>query len=208
MGTTTEFDLDLVVPDTSRSLADGTIAAWRNQGRRLNAIYAETLERFCKQFDVLADIPFRNIPEPLRNILMNGTSGAEHKQYAADFEGVLPNLRKRWETTQSESAKQRLHAFIGESPCERCGGTRLTEQALCVRIGGVNIADVLRMTITTAAVFFDKLTLTAPLAKQQRRGNGHGCMLSANAVSVPGLWRHRSSVPLAWGYRIIPAAIR
>ena len=201
LGTTTEFDLDLVVPDTSRSLADGTIAAWRNQGRRLNAIYAETLERFCKQFDVLADIPFRNIPEPLRNVLMNGISKAEHKQYAADFEGVLPNLRKRWETTQSESAKQRLHAFIGESPCERCGGTRLTEQALCVRIGGVNIADVLRMTITTAAVFFDKLTLTGeqaviakPLLREIRRRLPFLC-----DVGVGYLTLDRSSTTLSGG---------
>jgi excinuclease ABC subunit A len=157
LGTALEFDPELVVPDPNLSLRDGAIAAWRHQGRRLNAIYAQTIQGFCERFGVLPDIPFRNIPAALGAILMHGTTEEDAGKHGASFEGVLPNLKRRWQTTDSESAKQRLHAFLTEAPCETCGGARLNRQALCVKIEGRGILDVSRMTIRQARQWFGDL---------------------------------------------------
>jgi len=157
LGTTMAFDPELIVPDRNASLADGAIAAWRKQGRKLTAVYADLIRAFCERFGVLPDIPFRNIPEQKVRILWHGTTEADAAEYGATFEGVLPNLRRRWDTTDSESTKQRLHAFMDESPCDSCGGARLGQEALCVRVAGTSIADVARLTIGGAATFFDEL---------------------------------------------------
>jgi len=157
LGTTTEFDTELIVPDPNASLAEGAIAAWRRQGRSLSAVYADMIRQFCERFGVLPDIPFRNIAADKSRILWHGTTEADAAQFGAAFEGVLPNLRRRWQTSESDAAKQRLHAFMAESPCDACGGARLNRRALCVRIAGRSIADVARLTITRAAAFFDEL---------------------------------------------------
>ncbi len=154
LGSALEFDAELVVPDPNVSLRDGAIAAWRHQGRRLNAIYAKTLQEFCERFGVLPDVPFRNIAAPRADILMKGTTADDVQKYGASFEGVLPNLKRRWQTTESESAKQRLHAFLTEAPCEACEGARLNRQAVCVKVAEQTIIDVSRMTIAQAREFF------------------------------------------------------
>ncbi|MBU0718780.1 MAG: excinuclease ABC subunit UvrA, partial [Planctomycetes bacterium] len=158
LGTTSEFDPELIVPNPNLSLVEGAIAAWHHQGKRLNSVYTKLLREFCKQFDVLAEIPFRNIPKDLVDILLRGTTSADAQRYGASFEGVIPNLKRRWEETESESAKQRLHAFLGESSCERCGGSRLHDRARCVKLQGKSIADITRLTIEEARELFDGLT--------------------------------------------------
>ncbi len=164
LGTMLEFDEELVVPDSNRSLRDGAIAAWRNQGRRLNAEYAATIQAFCDRFGVLPDVPFRNISVDAATILMHGSTEADTSRSGAVFEGVMPNLRRRWETTESESARQKLRAFLCESPCEECGGSRLNRQALCAKIDERNIADVSRMTISDARSYFAGLHLAGEAA--------------------------------------------
>jgi len=164
LGTTLEFDPELIIPDPNLSLRDGAIAAWRRQGKRLNVLYTRMLEDFCQRFGLLPDIPFRNIPEPVRRPLLEGTSDADEREFGAAFEGVVPNLKRRWASTDSESAKQRLHAFLSEAPCEKCAGTRLREESRCVKIAESSIADVAAMTIAEARAFFDKLTFTGEAA--------------------------------------------
>ena len=164
LGTALEFDPELVVPEPALSLNDGAIAAWRHQGRRLNAVYAQMVHEFCNRFSVLPDIPFRNIPKPQTDILLNGTTEGDATQYGASFEGVLPNLNRRWRTTESESAKQRLHGFLSEAPCEQCRGARLNQQAVSVKIDGRSIVDVSRMTIAQATAFFKELAFSGEAA--------------------------------------------
>ena len=158
LGTTQEFDLDLVVPDPSVSLKDGAVAAWRSAGRQGGVGYAERIDTYCRHFGVLPDIPFRNIPERLCRILMQGTTPDDVKKFGHDFEGVIPDLAKRWAGAGTEAAKQRLHAFLGEAPCESCHGRRLTEDALCVKIDGKSISDVTTLSIKEAAKLFAHLT--------------------------------------------------
>jgi excinuclease ABC subunit A len=164
LGITLEFDVDLVVPDRNLSLREGAIAAWRHHGRRLSAVYRKMLEDFCRRFGVLWDIPFRNIPEEPARILFYGTDKADAEKYGAQFEGAIPNLKRLWQNTDSESVKKRLHGFLSESPCERCGGARLKKQALCVKIEGKSISDVTQMTVAEATALFDGLTFTGEKA--------------------------------------------
>ena len=159
LGTTLDFDPELIVPDPSASLSDGAIAPWRRQGRQLGTVYAALIREFCERFGVLPDIPFRDITAPLSNILLHGTTPESAEQFGASFEGVIPNLERRWKTTESESAKKRLHTFLSESPCKRCGGARHRVEALCVRVADLTIADVTAMTIGQASAFFHDLTL-------------------------------------------------
>ncbi|MCP4247296.1 MAG: excinuclease ABC subunit UvrA, partial [bacterium] len=175
LGTVLEFDPELVVPDPTRSLSDGAIAAWRKSGKRLAPVYRKTLDEFCAHFGVSPEIPFRNIPEKLSRILMHGTDKQEEKALGASFEGVLPNLRRRWESTDSESVKQRLHGYLSESPCEACVGARLRREALCVLIGQRNLAQICALDIEVARSFFEALTfegqdeeIAAPVLREIR----------------------------------------
>jgi len=159
LGVTLEFDRELVVPNPDLSINDGAVAAWRHQGRRLNAIYAGVIRDFCERFRVPPDTPSRNLPPEAARILMEGTTEDDVRMYGASFEGVLPNLLRRWSTTDSDSAKQRLHAFLEESPCPACSGTRLDRRALCVRLNERTITEISHLTILQASDFFDGLAL-------------------------------------------------
>ncbi len=164
LGTTMQFDTELVVPDRKRSLNDGAIAPWRNQGKRLNDLYARTIKEFCSQFGVLPDTPVRNMDNSEFRILLHGTSPKDEAQFGCSFEGVLPNLSRRWDSTQSASAKQKLHSFLDESPCEACTGQRLRTEALCVKIADRNIADIASATIREALEFFQSLSFSGESA--------------------------------------------
>ena len=157
LGTVLEFDADLIVPDHDLSLSDGAVAAWRHSGKRMNVVYAGMVRDFCAAFGVSPGIPFRNIPAPLAAVLMNGTTPAQAQEYGAAFEGVIPNLRRRWETTDSESVKQRMHGFLSEAACETCHGARLRPEALAVVIAGRNVAEVCGLSVADAGRFFDAL---------------------------------------------------
>ncbi len=187
LGNILEFDADLIVPDTNPSLADGAVQAWRKHGKRMNIYYARMIRQFCKNFGVDADTPFKSLPKPIQRILMHGTNDRDEKKYDSHFEGVIPNLQRRWDNTDSEYVKARLHGYLSEAPCEKCQGSRLREEAVHVFLeadGPLAGKDVGRkldefkdpqrknakarlfpidrvtaLTIEQAADFFDKLTL-------------------------------------------------
>ncbi len=205
LGTTLDFDPELIVPDPNLSLHKGAIAAWRHQGKRLNAIYKQMVHEFCERFEVMPDIPFRNISQDQHRILMYGTTDEDEKQFGAMFEGVMPNLKRRWETTESESAKQRLHSFLDESACQKCSGDRLGERALCVKISGHSIADIMRKTISQARTFFDEISFedeaeaeAKMIAKPLLREIRHRLRFLCD-VGVDYLGLNRSSTTLSGG---------
>ncbi len=129
LGTILEFDAELVVPDESLSLNDGAIAAWRKHGMRFNIFYKRIIRRFCKDFDIKADVPFNTLPKPIQRILLHGTTDADETKYDSHFEGVIPNLQRRWQNTESEWVKEALHEYQSEAPCETCRGARLKVEA-------------------------------------------------------------------------------
>jgi len=159
LGTILEFDPDLIVPDKSVSLENGAIDAWRKGGKRMNIFYNRLVKRFCRKMGIDKSIPFNQIPENYRTILMYGTTHPDVKKYGVSFEGVIPNLNRRWENTTSEYVKTRLTSYLSQHPCRSCDGARLRPEAIAVTIGGKSINQLTALSIEKAQAFFKKLKL-------------------------------------------------
>jgi excinuclease ABC subunit A len=159
LGTILEFDPDLIVPDKSVSLENGAIDAWRKGGKRMNIFYNRLVKRFCRKMGISKSIPFSKIPEKYRTVLMYGTVPADEKKYGVSFEGVIPNLVRRWENTTSEYVKTRLTSYLSQHPCRSCQGARLRPEAIAVTIGGKSINQLTALSIEKAQAFFKKLKL-------------------------------------------------
>ena len=157
LGTILEFDPDLIVPDKSVSLENGAIDAWRKGGKRMNIFYNRLIKRFCRDFGVSKSIPLVKIPAKIRKILMYGTSQTDSDKCNVRFEGVIPNLNKRWKKTSSEYVKARLHSYLSEQACTACDGARLRPEATAVKIDGKNICDITKMSIKNAHEYFSSL---------------------------------------------------
>ncbi len=159
LGTILEFDADLIVPDKTKSLENGAVIAWRKGGKRMNILYNRLTKKFCSAMGISKAMPFEEIPENIKKILMYGTKPEDAKKYGLKFEGVLPNLLRRWNGTASEYVKQRLHSYLSEQPCRSCLGTRLRPEAVAVTIAEKNIHQLTSLSIEKAIVFFRRLKL-------------------------------------------------
>jgi excinuclease ABC subunit A len=163
------IDADLVVPDESITLKRGAIAPW---AKSTSPYYGQTLDAIAKHYGVTTTTKWRDLPEKVRNVILHG-SGSESIRMAYDdglrayevrkpFEGVVPNLERRFKETESEWAREEISRYMGETPCETCGGKRLKPEALAVKIAGSDIADATALSVRDAKVWFgdmpDKLT--------------------------------------------------
>ncbi|MFK7790180.1 MAG: excinuclease ABC subunit UvrA, partial [Phycisphaeraceae bacterium] len=168
LGTVFEFDEDLVISDETLSLTEGAIEPWRKNGKRMNIFYNRLIKKFCSAFDVDAGTSYKSLGKPIKRILMHGTTERDETKYGSSFEGVVPNLQRRFESTDSEFVKHRLSNYLSESSCEKCGRARLRPAALNVFLESgkgktlkrSNIHDVTSMTIEDAAEFFASLKLS------------------------------------------------
>jgi excinuclease ABC subunit A len=158
-----ELDEGLIVPDGDRTLEDGAIAPWR--GHRTGMFYGRALRSFARAFRADLFTPFRKLSREARRILLHGTAPRDRKKYGREFEGVIPNLMRRFENTQSEYVKRRIHGYMSESPCPECGGGRLKPESRAVRVGGKRIHQVVGMTVSEADRYFRALRLS----KEARR---------------------------------------
>ncbi|MHC4428454.1 MAG: excinuclease ABC subunit UvrA, partial [Planctomycetota bacterium] len=165
LGVVSEFDEDLIVSDPSKGVADGAIEPWRRNGRRMNIRYGRTLRRFCAWVGLERTKPFESLPARTRRILMHGTTESDESRLGFSFEGVVPDLRRRYENTDSDFVKEKLRAYMSNASCPGCLGKRLRTESLHVRIrgGGVdlNIAQAAALTIEQAIETFRSLELTA-----------------------------------------------
>ena len=170
LGTMLVFDEDLVVPDPEKSLDDGAIRAWRGTGRRSAIYYKGLLRAVCKHFGAEMETPYKDLPKNMRDVLMNGSGdeemefgfwrgGAWHK-YDKPFEGVIPNLKRRYEESDSDYMREKFTGFMSRLPCTACHGARLRPETLACTVGGASILDVTRMSIRRAAEFFETISLT------------------------------------------------
>ena len=165
LGTILEFDADLIVSDPQLSLSGGVIEAWRHGGKRMNIFYNRLIRQFCRRFNVSPDTPYNRLSKDIRQILLHGTNSDQAEKFGASFEGVIPNLTRRWHSTDSEHVKTRLHSYISAQPCRACDGHRLRTEALHVKIAGLGIHQIVTMTIWQAQQFFNKLKLDAEKQK-------------------------------------------
>jgi excinuclease ABC subunit A len=134
LGTKAEFDEDLMIPDDSVTLQNGAIEPWRKNGPRMNMYYSRVLRTFCRDFGVDYNSPWKTIPKKIRDILLYGTDAKGDEGTGSWFEGVVPHLHRRFENTESEYIKQKLHTYMTEQPCETCRGARLRAETLAVRL--------------------------------------------------------------------------
>ncbi|HLL91184.1 MAG TPA: excinuclease ABC subunit UvrA, partial [Tepidisphaeraceae bacterium] len=134
LGTVFEFDPEMVVPDESLSLENGAIEAWRKNGKRMNVYYSRVLRTFCRDYGVSYSMPFKDVPKKVKDVLLFGSEAKGDNGTGTWFEGIIPNLQRRFENTESEFVKARLHQYMSEQNCDVCCGTRLKKDALAVRL--------------------------------------------------------------------------
>ncbi len=167
LGTKMYFDHEQVVPNPEFSLRDGAIVPWDS---RTGYYYQALLEALSihYQFDIRS--PFAKLPERLQNIILYG-SGEENVQFFYDqgerrhfyekpFEGVIPNLQRRYHETDSDTVRDNLERFMSIVPCPTCEGGRLRPEALHITVGEKNIQQVTDMSIADAEAFFRNLVLS------------------------------------------------
>ncbi len=163
LGTVNEFDESLVVPDPTRSLKEGAIEPWRKNGRRMNIYYGRLLRKFMEAFDVDPKAPVSKMPAATMRFLLHGVPEELVAETGLKFEGVLPNLRRRYETSDSQFVRERMHGYMTASKCGECGGSRLQPAARAVKIDGaretLDISEVTHLTIERAVEFFEDLVL-------------------------------------------------
>jgi len=173
LGTTMHFDPDLIVPDRDKSLSDGAIRPWSTS---TSPYYRQTLESLAKHFAISMHTPFRDLPEEAQNAILQGTGktsvtmeyddGLRSYKTKKPFEGVMPNMQRRWRETDSSWVREELERYQNVYPCSACDGHRLKPEALAVKIDGLQIANVSRMSIAEARDWF--LSLDATLNDKQK----------------------------------------
>ncbi|MEX2277994.1 MAG: excinuclease ABC subunit UvrA [Cucumibacter sp.] len=172
LGAKSVIDSELIVPDETRSLRDGAIAPW---SRTSAPYYMQTLQAVTKHFAASTGTLWRDLPEEVRQAVLYGTGnkviefvyddGLRSYKTKKPFEGVIPNLERRFRETESAGMREEIENYMSAAPCEACNGYRLKPEALAVKIGGLHIAQVADMSIRAAYGWFD--TLPKKLTKTQ-----------------------------------------
>ncbi|CAN5919220.1 excinuclease ABC subunit UvrA [soil metagenome] len=167
------FDPEMVVPDDRLSLSEGAVAPWADSSGQY---YMQTLDSIAKHFKVKMSMPWRDLPKKVRDVVLQGSGGESiamryddgirQYQTTKPFEGVIPNLDRRWKETDSSWVREELERFQHESKCETCGGARLKPEALAVKIAGLNISQTTEFSIGDAVKWF--LALAPKLTAKQR----------------------------------------
>jgi excinuclease ABC subunit A len=167
LGSRLEIDPDLVLPDPNRSIREGAIVPWRRMAVT-DSWFAKILDAVAKQYRFSIDKPIGELSEKARQILLYGNggervvvryqsrSGAMH-DFATTFEGVIPNLERRYRETGSESMKAEIERYMTTRPCPTCGGMRLRPESLAVTVGGQNIIETTRLAVTAALDWYRTL---------------------------------------------------
>ena len=177
LGTQLVIDPDLMISDQGRSIAKGAIKPWRSGTKRMRAYYQKLQGALVKHFNISQDTPFADLPDEFKNALYFGTDGAPiemnfggNGEKKRPFEGLVPQMQRLYEQTQSEFTRNRLRAFMTRVPCKVCGGARLKPEILAVTIKDrqgreLNIHQFSELTTQTAARYIDNLDLTAAQSK-------------------------------------------
>jgi excinuclease ABC subunit A len=164
LGAKLTFDPDLVIPDKDKTLHHGAVAPW---ARGPSPLYTQTLQALARHYGFSMDKPWFELDDRARKVILSGT-GTEKIKFTYDdqarkyevskpFEGVLPNLERRWRETDSAWVREELGRYQSQTPCETCHGARLKPEALAVKIAGQSIAQVSALSIRNARAWFEGL---------------------------------------------------
>jgi excinuclease ABC subunit A len=185
LGTTMFFDPDLVVPDESLSLADGAIAPWANSS---SSYYEQTLDSLARHYRISTKTPFRDLNKKVQDAILYGSGDEAVKMAYADgkrsytvnrpFEGVIPNMERRFRETDSSWIRDELSRYQNVNACETCQGERLKPEALAVKVGGLHISQVAAKSIAEARDWFASLS---PQLTPKAQEIAHGILKEINA---------------------------
>jgi excinuclease ABC subunit A len=164
LGAKLTFDTDLVIPDKEKTLHHGAVAPW---SRGPSPLYTQTLQALARHYGFSMDKPWFELDDRARKVILSGT-GTEKIKFTYDdqarkyevskpFEGVLPNLERRWRETDSAWVREELGRYQSQTPCETCHSARLKPEALAVKIAGQSIAQVSALSIRNARAWFEGL---------------------------------------------------
>ncbi|MGY6409455.1 MAG: excinuclease ABC subunit UvrA [Alkalilacustris sp.] len=158
------FDERLVVPDAALSLMKGAVAPW---ARSKSPYFVQTIEALAKHYGFSARTAWKDLPEKVQQVILRGSGGEEiafrydegGRVYTVSrpFEGVIPNMERRWRETDSAWVREEFERYQNNRPCGACGGYRLKEQALAVRIAGLHIGHVSEMSIREAYAWVEEV---------------------------------------------------
>jgi len=167
LGTQMEIDIDLVIPDGRKTLSEGAIVPLGEQPR--GGWYSSILKGMAKKYNFDFVTPFYRIPQEAKEALLYGTEGNSiainfksdrmRGEYNAPFEGVVPNLRRRYMQTTSVGVRSWIQQFMSIKKCPTCNGARLKQESLSVKVGGLSISELCSLSISKCKEFFIDLKL-------------------------------------------------
>lgn len=167
LGANLEVDIDLIIPDRSKSLNEGAIVPW---AKSTSNYYSSLLEGLSEIFGFSLDSPVENLTAKQWDALVNGSDVTitfnymnifdEHKQWRAPFEGLLPYFSRRYKESTSDYVRTDIENYMSEKLCPVCQGKRLKPEALAVKVGDLSIEELTRLTVLESLEFFDRLTLS------------------------------------------------
>jgi excinuclease ABC subunit A len=168
LGTTKEFDPGLIMPNRGLSIAQGAIVPWMRSNGEGSAWYTALLEGVAAKFEFSLTVPVKDLPQEALDLVLNGSRGKKvtvryksrsgrPRSYDVAYEGVIPNLKRRYEATSSDYVREELERYMAERPCPACHGARLKPEVLGVTIEGRSIVEVTRLPIREARDWFTTL---------------------------------------------------
>lgn len=169
LGYTSKIDEKLVIGDPNRTLREGalTVTGWNLDTGRMTEMYFRALS---KRYGFSLDVPVKDLPRDILDILLYGNGGEKIKMsystrtfsgsYDSSYEGVIPNLERRYRETTSDYTKSEIERYMVSMPCDECHGKRLKKEALAVTVGGFNIADLCDLSVVKMNEFISSLDLT------------------------------------------------
>ena len=168
LGFRREIDPDLVVGDSRLTLREGVLLPWSSSASKY---YEHVIEAIAERYQVDLDTPWGELPAVVKDAFLWGTHGdrlligytnrhGERRSYSTRFEGIIPNLQRRYRETDSEYIREKIEEYMSDRPCPACGGARLKPQSLAVRVGGLNIHEMSQLPVVDLVGFLQNLELS------------------------------------------------
>ena len=169
LGVFLRVDPKRIIPDKNKSISEGGLkgSGWALEGNSIALMY---LEGLAEKYNFSLDTPIKDLSKEVIDKILYGTNGEEIKlvrkgmwkagEFYKDFEGIIPNLERRFKETGSAWIKEEIQSFMTEIPCDECNGKRLSKISLSVTVGDKNIADLCDMSVVNIINFFDNLELS------------------------------------------------
>lgn len=184
IGTTMELDPELIMPNRNLSIAQGAIVPWMRTGMENSKWYSSLLIAVAERYDFSLDVPIREMSPEHLDLILHGTKGEKVKvrysprsgrmrTYDVAFEGVIPNLKRRYQQTDSDYVREDIERFMATRPCAVCHGKRLKPEILAVTVNDKSIIDITRLPVREARDWFDALGMdpaddsSAPLTPRE-----------------------------------------